>query len=79
MSRERTVGTPFRSSTSDGGAPSVSRFLMATVRPDLTGTASLRELYRSYSTWCSQQGIAPIPAGQLGQELRSIFDAIGLT
>ena len=57
----------------------VSEFMMEWVRPDPTGTASLRELHARYLPWCETRAREPLPTSVLGRELRSIVDAIGLT
>ncbi|MFA5952785.1 MAG: hypothetical protein WC807_21205 [Hyphomicrobium sp.] len=56
----------------------VSQFLRAVIRPDPAGAASLRELHARYIAWCSIHGVAPLPGPDLGRELRSIVDALGL-
>jgi hypothetical protein len=56
----------------------VSAFLMECVRPDPNAAASLRELHARYLPWCRSRSKEPLPTKELGRELRSIIDAIGL-
>lgn len=51
---------------------------METIRPDPSGTASLRALHDRYLPWCTAKSRDPLPLLTLGQELRKIIDAIGL-
>ena len=54
----------------------VASFLRTVLRPDPEGRASLKKLYERYPHWCSDN--QPLPAAELGRELKSIIDAIGL-
>jgi hypothetical protein len=56
----------------------VSHFLRIAVRPDPNAETSLRQLNDRYPGWCREQSVDPLPPAQLGQQLRSIIDAIGL-
>ena len=56
----------------------LDEFMMECVRPDPTGTASLRELHARYLPWCAAKSKEPLPSPTLGRELRAIIDAIGL-
>ncbi len=56
----------------------VAQFLSSTLRPDPTGGTSLRELHGRYGEWCARAATVPLPAGELGEELKSMFGAIGL-
>jgi hypothetical protein len=56
----------------------VSRFLRSAIRPEPAGAASLRELHVRYLEWCRSGAVDPLPAAELGRQLRSIVDAIGL-
>ena len=56
----------------------VAKFLQTTIKPDPVGAASLRDLYDRYLDWCDTLLVDPLPADELGSELRSIVDAIGL-
>jgi hypothetical protein len=56
----------------------VAKFLQTTIKPDPSGMVSLRPLYDRYLNWCETLLVDPLPAGELGSELRSIVDAIGL-
>jgi hypothetical protein len=56
----------------------VSQFLSAVIRPDESSGASLRALHNKYPEWCQACAVDQLPAPTLGQELRAIFDAIGL-
>ncbi len=54
----------------------VAAFLKAVgFQPDPTGRASLRGLHVKYNDWCQGE---KLPAADLGKELRSIMDALGL-
>jgi hypothetical protein len=53
-----------------------SRFLRTVLRPEPTGQASLKKMYERYPQWCTDA--PPLPAAELGRELRGIFDALGL-
>ena len=56
----------------------VAQFLSSTLRPDPTGGTSLRELHGRYGEWCARSAVVPLPAGELGEELKLMFGAIGL-
>ena len=56
----------------------VSHFLRIALRPDPNAEMSLRQLNDRYPRWCREQSLDPLPPAQLGQQLRSIIDAIGL-
>jgi hypothetical protein len=56
----------------------VAQFLSSTLRPDPAAGASLRELHVRYGEWCARWAVQPLPAGELGEELKSMFGAIGL-
>jgi hypothetical protein len=56
----------------------VSHFLRIAVRPDPKAEMTLRQLNDRYPGWCREQSVDPLPPAQLGQQLRSIIDAIGL-
>lgn len=56
----------------------VAAFLRAVLRPDPEGSTSLRRLHSTYMSWCDSQNAKPLPPAQLGHELRSIVDTIGL-
>ncbi len=56
----------------------VAKFLQTSIKPDPAGAASLRDLYDRYLGWCETLLVDPLPADELGAELRSIVDAIGL-
>lgn len=56
----------------------VSAFLLATLRPDPEGSASLRRLHGRYREWCAERALPALPPAELGQQLRVIVDAIGL-
>ena len=51
-------------------------FLRTVLRPEPTGQFSLKTLYERYPAWSSDG--RPLPAAELGRELRGIIDAIGL-
>jgi hypothetical protein len=53
--------------------------MMAAVRPDPSGSASLRELHARYVPWCEAKSKEPLTSPVLGREIRSIIDAIGLS
>jgi hypothetical protein len=55
-----------------------SHFLRIALRPDPNAETSLRQLNNRYPGWCQEQKVDPLPPDRLGQELRSIIDAIGL-
>jgi hypothetical protein len=56
----------------------VSQFLKAVIQPNKDGDASLRALHGKYPAWCRARAIDQISARELGQELRTIIDTIGL-
>ena len=56
----------------------VSQFLSAAIKPCEGGAASLRALHGKYPGWCQARAVDQLPASSLGQELRSVIDAIGL-
>jgi len=56
----------------------VSQFLRSTLQPNPTASASLRQMHNRYLDWCAEASIDPLPPTELGLELRSIIDAIGL-
>jgi hypothetical protein len=53
----------------------VSHFLRAVLKPDPSGQASLRSLHARYDDWCGDE---KLPPAELGKELRSIINALGL-
>lgn len=55
-----------------------SHFLRISLRPDPAASISVRQLYKSYPVWCQAQSVDPLAPEALGQQLRSIIDAIGL-
>jgi hypothetical protein len=56
----------------------VSRFLCAVLKRDPEGAASLRALQGRYLEWCRAGALDPLPAPELGREMRSLIDAVGL-
>lgn len=56
----------------------VSHFLRATLRPNPSGGASLKDLHSRYVTWCDQTPVHALPPAELGKELRAVFEALGL-
>jgi hypothetical protein len=56
----------------------VSHLLRIALRPDPSAEMSLRQLNDRYPRWCQEHSLDPLPPAQLGQQLRSIIDAIGL-
>lgn len=56
-----------------------SAFLRETIEPAAPGSAvSLSSLNELYMGWCSVGGHSPLPAKQLGFELKTIVGALGL-
>jgi hypothetical protein len=53
----------------------VALFLREVLKPDPSAQASLRSLHARYNDWCGDE---KLPAAELGKELRSIINALGL-
>ena len=53
-------------------------FLSAAIVPDYSGQASLRQLHDLYPIWCSERGTDMLAPDRLGNEMRAIFEALGL-
>jgi hypothetical protein len=53
----------------------VALFLRELLKPDPSAQASLRSLYARYNDWCGDE---KLPAAELGKELRTIINALGL-
>jgi hypothetical protein len=79
--RPAKVVQPDRPTRAEIIAPTISKrehvahFLRAVLKPDPSGKASLRKLHARYDDWASDQRLPP---AELGAELRSIIDALGL-
>ena len=56
----------------------VAKFLQSTIGADPAGAASATPSPSRYIDWCGALLVDPLPAEELGLELRSIVDAIGL-
>jgi hypothetical protein len=56
----------------------VLQFLRFALQPNPEACTSLRKLQARYLDWCVSSSIGPLPPSELGPELRSIVDAIGL-
>lgn len=48
-------------------------FLREACREHSTGSVRTEELYRAYTTWCSEGGHQPLDASQFGKEVRRVY------
>jgi len=58
-------------------AEHAARFGVECLEP-AKGSVALREVYATYLAWCSDRGVEPLPAPQIGAQLSAMFAAAGL-